>query len=97
MTPALIQLFVFMTCTFALGLFLGWSLWRYGGISRTAMNDLEAKVEFWKKSLDQSRIELWKLQEEYGVQDERVSSQSRPISRSRTVRGAISRNSQPSS
>ena len=56
MAPALVQLFAFMACTFALGLFLGWSLWRYGGISRAAMNDLEAKVEFWKKSLDQSRI-----------------------------------------
>ena len=96
MAPALVQLFAFMACTFALGLFLGWSLWRYGGISRAAMNDLVAKVEFWKKSLDQSRIEVWKLQEAHGVQHERVASRSRPISRSRTIEGVTSRNAQPS-
>jgi len=96
MSPALIQLFVFMTCTFTLGLFLGWALWRQGGISRSAMGDLEAKVDFLKKSLDQSRIELWNLQDQHGVASGRVTSQSRPISRRRTVESTSTRTSRPS-
>ena len=92
MTPALIQLFVFMTCTFVLGLFLGWSLWRYGGVSRAAMNDLEAKVEFWKKSLDQSRNEFWKLQEETDTdeEDETARRSSKPTSRRRVSKATSS-------
>ena len=96
MSPALILLFVFMTCTFTLGLFLGWALWRHGGVSRSAMGDLEAKVDFLKKSLDKSRMELWNLQDQDGVASGRVTSQNRPISRRRTVESTITRTSRPS-
>ena len=81
MSPALIQLFAFMTCTFALGLFVGWSLWRYGGISKAAMEDLESKVEFLKKSLEQSRLEVWNLQEGKDAQPDKIERKSRPSSR----------------
>jgi hypothetical protein len=82
MSPALIQLFAFMSCTFVLGLFVGWALWRYGGITQAAIKDLEEKADYWKKSLDQSRIELWKLQD--GEEETKpVRRQSRPASRRR--------------
>lgn len=83
MSPALIQLFAFMTCTFALGLFLGWSLWRYGGASQAAIDDLESKNKFLKASLDQSRIELWNLQDGKGAQSGDIERPSRPLSRRR--------------
>lgn len=96
MSPALIQIFAFMTCTFALGLFLGWSLWRHGGVSRAAMDDLEAKADFLKKSLDQSRRELWSLQDGEGMSGESAPRQGRTVSRHRTVERAIARNAMPS-
>ncbi len=94
MSPALIQLFAFMTCTFVLGLFLGWSLWRYGGVSKSAIDDLEAKTDFLKKSLEQSRMQLWNLQERTGAQDDVLES-SRPTSRRRTSQAPTSRNPLP--
>lgn len=96
MSPALIQLFAFMTCTFLLGVFLGWSLWRYGGVSRAAMNDLEAKAQFWKKSLDQSRMELWNLQEGKPVSRPMSEHPNRPVSRRRVVTRPSSENALPS-
>lgn len=90
MSPALIQLFAFMTSTFLLGLFLGWAMWRYGGVSRAAMDDLEAKVQFWKKSLDQSRMELWAFQDKYDVPRATSRPQSQPASRRRIVSRTMS-------
>ena len=90
MSPALIQLFAFMTCTFALGLFIGWSLWRFGGVSKSAMEDLEAKADFWKKSFDQSRLELWNLQEGNEAPQSKIPYQSRPASTSRVTTRPIS-------
>lgn len=67
MSSALIQLFAFMSCTFMLGLFLGWAFWRYEGASKEAVDSLESQVDFWKRSFDQSRLELWNLQEEHSA------------------------------
>ena len=91
MSPALIQLFAFMTCTFVLGLFLGWALWRYGGVSKAAMEDLEAKVQYWKKSFDQSRLELWNLQEGKSSPHSKPQYQSRPTSSHRRITEPVSK------
>ena len=90
MSPALIQLFAFMTSTFLLGLFFGWAMWRYGGVSRAAIEDLEAKVQFWKKSLDQSRMELWALQDKFDIPRAPARSQGTPMSRRRIASRTIS-------
>lgn len=82
MSLALIQIFALMSVTFALGLFLGWSLWRYGGVSKAAMEDLEAKMDFMKRSLDQSRQELWNLQEGKSAHPKMTK---RAVSRRRTI------------
>ena len=90
MSPALLQLFAFMSFTFLLGLFVGWSLWRYGGVSRSAMNDLEEKVQFWKQSLDQSRRELWNIQDKYDLPRAGSTSQPRSFSRGRATSRPVS-------
>lgn len=101
MSPALIQIFAFMTCTFLLGLFLGFALWRFGGISRAAMDDLEAKAQFLKQSLEKSRMELWSLQEKHGIpvaQPEGMgtpSARRRIMSRTSSKDPILSRPSQP--
>ncbi|MEO1536400.1 MAG: hypothetical protein AAFR73_01615 [Pseudomonadota bacterium] len=82
MSPFLIQTFAFMTCTFLLGLFVGFALWRYGGVTSSAIADLEAKVDFLKKSLDKSRMELWNAQDD-AQDEEEVERPSRAISRRR--------------
>jgi len=54
-TPTVL-LIAFLSVTFALGLSLGWALWRFkGGL---AGKSIETEVEFWKQRWDQSRLEL---------------------------------------
>lgn len=96
MSPALIQLFAFMTGTFALGVFLGWALWRYGGVSAAALEDFESREKFWKESLDQSRSEVWELQQSLASHQGAIHDQDRPISRSRVSRAIASRSALPS-
>ncbi len=93
MSPEIIQLFAFMTCTFVLGLFLGWALWRYGGVSKAAMDDLESKAIYWKKSFDQSRLELWNLQEGNEASQSHSSYHSAAASQSRVATRPISQTS----
>lgn len=89
MSPAIIQLFAFMTCTFLLGLFLGWALWRYGGVSKAAIEDLESKADFLKKSLEQSRMELWNLQDGKSPHPDNMELQNRPGSRRRKSKTSL--------
>jgi len=59
MSPLLLQTFAFKTCTFGLGLLLGWSFWRFGGISKAALETKSTEVDFWRSKVEQSRNELW--------------------------------------
>ena len=61
MSPDLTLLFSFMACTFGLGLFIGWALWRYGA----AEAGPDPQVELWKKSFEQSRLAHWDLEQKY--------------------------------
>lgn len=67
MSLSLFYLFFFMACTFALGLFIGWSFWRFGRESAGEIDMLKSQAEIWRKSYEQSRQELWNLQEDQGV------------------------------
>ncbi len=58
MSISLLQIFVFMLCTFALGLVLGWVLWRFGGASKQALDSINTEVDFWRSNLEQCRIKL---------------------------------------
>ena len=51
----LTQVLVYMTCTFLLGLVLGWLLWKFGGSKEVA--SMESEISFWKHNLEQSRLE----------------------------------------
>lgn len=59
MSPIMLQTFAFMACTFGLGLLLGWTFWRFGGISKAALETKTTEVDFWRSKVDQSRNELW--------------------------------------
>jgi hypothetical protein len=71
MSPDLIMLFSFMACTLALGLFLGWALWRFD--NEKEVSD-ESQADFWKKSFDKSRLELWHLQQKYTALEEKMKN-----------------------
>ena len=58
MSNSVIQILIFMLCTFSLGLFLGWVLWRFGGASKQALDSMNTEVEFWRNNLEQCRIKL---------------------------------------
>lgn len=62
MSPFVVQTLIFMLCTFVLGLLLGWVLWRFGGISKAAIDTKATEVDFWRSKVDQSRNELWREQ-----------------------------------
>lgn len=53
-TP-LVQILVYLSATFLLGLVLGWLLWKFGGAKQLASTDTNA--QYWKDRLEQSRIE----------------------------------------
>ncbi len=64
MSPDLTFLFSFMAGTFALGLFIGWALWRFEGEKDSPD---ESQADFWRKSFDKSRLEHWNLQQKYNA------------------------------
>ena len=95
MSPTLIQLFAFMGCTFVLGLFLGWALWRYGAASQDIVETLEDQAKYWKRSFDQSRNELWQLQESLGLSQTDPNMPGRAGPRTMKSRRPTSKSSQP--
>lgn len=55
MSPLLLQVFAYMSCTFILGLCIGWVVWRY----ETDTNQVDkSEVDFWRSNLEQCRGEL---------------------------------------
>lgn len=58
MSSFMVQILVFMLCTFVLGVALGWLIWRYGGASKSAIDSMETEVDFWRSNLEQCRLEL---------------------------------------
>ncbi|MEJ6404223.1 hypothetical protein [Yoonia sp. 2307UL14-13] len=55
MSDPTIQIIIFMLVTFALGLALGWLIWRFGGADQQELASSE--VTFWKSNLEQVRAE----------------------------------------
>ncbi|MEO0904566.1 MAG: hypothetical protein AAFX89_07320 [Pseudomonadota bacterium] len=58
MSLPLIQIFTFMSVTFLLGLALGWSIWRFGGANQKELESATSQTDFWRKNLEQCRMEL---------------------------------------
>lgn len=58
MSLPLLQIFVFMLLTFLFGLALGWVIWRMGGATQKELQSATTEVDFWRKNLEQCRMEL---------------------------------------
>lgn len=80
MSSELIQIFAFMAGTFVLGLFLGWVLWRYDGISKKAMDALKTEVDFWRGSHEKSRSDLWSEQQKIEALSEETAKLKKRLS-----------------
>ncbi|PUB19234.1 hypothetical protein DFP92_101829 [Yoonia sediminilitoris] len=81
MSVLLIQILFFMTCTFVLGLMLGYLLWRFGTAQKIA--SMSSDLKFWRDNLEQSRIEreveirrIEELTRERAILKKRLASQS---------------------
>jgi len=55
MSSLLIQVLIFMSSTFVLGLLLGWVVWKQGADEQR--QTLADEVQFWKDHLEQTRLE----------------------------------------
>lgn len=53
-TP-LVQILVYLSSTFLMGLALGWLLWKFGGSKQ--LESMTTDMQYWKQRLDQSRLE----------------------------------------
>lgn len=53
-TPAL-EIALFLSATFLLGLALGWVLWSLS--AKQQINSISSERDFWKKSYDQARLQ----------------------------------------
>jgi len=62
MEDTMIQVLIFMACTFLLGAAFGWLLFSFGGVKMK--KQAETEVEFWRKYSEQNKAELYNLQEE---------------------------------
>ena len=84
MSSTLMMVFAFMTCTFALGLLMGWAVWRYGGVSKKAFDAMQSEVDFWKGSLENNRTELWNEQEKLGALQQETAKLKKRIASAKT-------------
>ncbi|CAN0601994.1 unnamed protein product [Ectocarpus sp. 12 AP-2014] len=80
MSSSLIQIFALMTCTFFLGLSLGFVMWRFDGVTRKALDALKTEVDFWRGSHDKSRSELWHEQQKLEAATEESAKLKRRLS-----------------
>lgn len=55
MSDLLIQIFLFMSCTFIFGVALGWLVWGFGSGAKQQQQATEA--DFWRNNLEQNRLE----------------------------------------
>ena len=76
--PFLFLLFAFMLITLGLGLFLGWLIWRYDNGVEGELSSLNTEITFWRKNLDQCRMELSNEQDAIALlREERANLKSR--------------------
>ncbi len=80
MSPILLQTFAFMACTFALGLFMGWVIWRLGAVTSKDLENLETEVKYWRGSHEKSRMELWEEQEKLSALNDETTKLRKRVS-----------------
>lgn len=84
LTPVL-EIVLFLSATFLLGLALGWVLWSFS--AKLEISSMASERDFWKKSYDQERLKSDKNQDFEEAKAQRTTSQSR----TRHVRNRSSR------
>lgn len=63
MSPFLLQIFVFMLVTFVLGFAIAWLIWKFDSESARSPDAVNSEIDFWRSSLEQSRMERDKEQQ----------------------------------
>lgn len=76
-TP-LVQVLLLIACAFALGLALGWLLWKFGMAQKMAT--LTTEMEYWRQRLDQARLERDQDQDKLTCLEEEKNNLKKQVS-----------------